>query len=123
MCDPPSVAGSLVGVISLGITVTQSLVDLYTTARGQKSTVASTVAKRKRFLDLLESLQKPQEGRKFHLDEQVLPDIVKKAVQAYHECIRELEHENEKFRDNSSHTIAATALTAAVTYWWSQGHT
>jgi hypothetical protein len=33
MADPLSVAGSVVGIISLGITVTQGLVNFYTTAR------------------------------------------------------------------------------------------
>jgi hypothetical protein len=56
MVDPLSVAGSAVGIISLGITVTQALVDFYITVRDQKSNAATTARKHSRLLDLLESL-------------------------------------------------------------------
>lgn len=113
MGDPLSVAGSVVGVISLGITVTQSLVDFYTAARDQKQNVASTAAKLNRLLDLLESLQRQLKDRRFRPDERVLLDNIENSVQPCRDVIRELKVENEKFKDHSSYAIAAAALTTA----------
>lgn len=38
MADPLSVAGSVVGIISLGITVTQALIDFYNNGQRPKIT-------------------------------------------------------------------------------------
>jgi hypothetical protein len=112
MADPLSVAGSVVGIISLAVTVTKSLVDFYTTTRDRKSDTAYTVSKLNRLLDLLEILHSQLADRTFRPDERDLLDNIERSIQACDELIHELKTENEKFRDNSNHSVAAAALTA-----------
>jgi hypothetical protein len=112
MADPLSVAGGVVGIISLGITVTQALVDFYTTARDQKSNTAATAEKLNLLLDLLESLSRQLADRTFRPGERDLLDNVERCINACDEIIRELETENKKFKDCSTHNIAAAARTA-----------
>lgn len=57
MADPFSVAGSAVGVISLGISVCQGLVNYYSAFKGQDDEVGEIVGKVERLRDLLEVLQ------------------------------------------------------------------
>ncbi|KAK1654620.1 hypothetical protein BDP81DRAFT_86005 [Colletotrichum phormii] len=56
MADPLSIAGSAVGIISLGIQVAQSLYQFYSTAKGQHSDVARTLRKLQDLQSLLERL-------------------------------------------------------------------
>jgi ankyrin repeat domain-containing protein 50 len=118
MADPLSVAGSVVGIISLGITVTQGLVNFYTTARDQKSNTAYTAGKLARLLDLLEILHKQLADRTFRPDERDLLDNIERSIRACDEFVRELEAENNKFKGGSCHNVTAAALTATrrVTY-------
>lgn len=57
MADPFSVAGSAVGVISLGISVCQGLVKYYSLFKGQDDEVGKMVGKVERLTCLLEALQ------------------------------------------------------------------
>jgi len=112
MADPLSVAGSVVGIVSLGIGITKSLVDFYTIARDQKSNTASTAEKLNRLLDLLEILHRRLIDRTFRPDERDLLDNIERSIRACDELIRELETENKKFKDRPNHNIPAAALTA-----------
>ena len=102
MADPLSVAGSVVGLISLGITVTQSLVDFYTTLRDQESNVAHATGKLNRLLGILQALRGQLTNREFRADERDLLDNIERSIHACDEYIRELQTENEKFKDHST---------------------
>jgi len=112
MGDPLSVAGSLVGIISLGIGITKSLVDFYTSVRDQKSDTTSTAAKLGSLLDLLKILERQLTDRTFRPDKPDLLDNIKKSIHTCGESIRKLQAENEKFNDGSTHNISAAARTA-----------
>jgi ankyrin repeat domain-containing protein 50 len=102
MADPLSVAGSVVGVISLGITVTKSLVDFYTTARDQKSNVSHTAGKLNRLHGILQILGGQLTDRKFGADRASLVNDIERCVRACEEHICELQTENNKFKDHST---------------------
>ena len=53
MADPLSIAGSVVGIISLGIQAAESLVQYYTSFRDQEDDIANVVRKLKSLLELL----------------------------------------------------------------------
>ena len=72
MGDPLSIVGSVAGLISLGIQVTQSLVDFYTSYEHQHSELAGTIEKLDSLLTILESLEKTLSTRKFQVDERSL---------------------------------------------------
>lgn len=112
MTDPLSVAGSVVGIISLGIQATQSLVEFYAAYKDQKSDVAYTTRKLERLLDVLETLRKQLDPPECRAYEQGLLKNVEKFIQDCEECILELQDENKKFKDNSSDSIRAVARTA-----------
>jgi len=113
MADPLSIPGGVVGIISLGITVTQGLVSFYTAARGQKSNTAYTATKLNRLLDQLNLLKGQLANRKFRSDERDLLKNIERSIRDCEECILELDAENEKFKDRRTYSIAAAARTAA----------
>ena len=54
--NPLSVAASAAGLLSLGITIAQTLIDFYSPYKYQQSDVAHTIEKLERLLDVLSSL-------------------------------------------------------------------
>src|SRR5215469_12284716 len=111
--DGLSVAASVAGVLSLGIQVTQSLVDFYSAYKSQKSDVAHTIKKLEHLLGVLEILHNQLGDRTFLADEQDLIKNVQDEIQYCEECIRELQSETEKFKGKTTDGIRATARTAA----------
>ncbi|ERS97064.1 hypothetical protein HMPREF1624_06393 [Sporothrix schenckii ATCC 58251] len=107
------VAASIAGLISLGIQVTQSLVDYYTAYKGRETDVADTTKKLKRLSGMLESLRCHLVDRKFLADDQDLLETIEGALRDCEGCIHELQSQCDKFKDNSTSSIQAKALTAA----------
>ncbi|KAI3573631.1 ankyrin repeat-containing domain protein [Fusarium oxysporum f. sp. albedinis] len=97
MSDPVSVAGSAVGIISLGITVAQGLFDYYAAFQGQNSDVACTAKKLARLLEMLENLRDQLERRQFRADDHGLPTNMKSSMEDCKELVRELEEVSSKF--------------------------
>jgi ankyrin repeat domain-containing protein 50 len=112
MADGLSVIASAAGIISLGIQVTQSLVDFYAAYKGRESTIAHTTKKLEHLLDVFESLQQHLAKRKFRADQQELSRTIESSVHDCEECIRELEAEVDKFKDQSTKGIQAAVRTA-----------
>ncbi|KAJ2988860.1 hypothetical protein NUW58_g3758 [Xylaria curta] len=111
--DGLSVIASVAGVLSLGITVTKSLVEFYSEYKRQKTDVIHTLKKLERLADKLEILQNQLAGRAFLADEQDLLKNIKRSIQDCEECIHELQNEYVKFKDNAAHGSQDTARTSA----------
>ncbi|CAM1509295.1 Fc.00g030340.m01.CDS01 [Cosmosporella sp. VM-42] len=97
MADLLSIAGSAVGVISLGITVAQGLFDYYAAFQGQKSDVAHTTKKLSRLLELLESLRQQLERRQSQAENHEILANMESSMEDCKELIRDLEVELNKF--------------------------
>lgn len=107
MTDPLSVAGSVVGVISLGVQVTQSLVNFYQSYRGQDSALLRMGERLDGLLDIFQGLEKTLSDRKFEADERTLVDSIERSIENCDELIQELQDECLKFKETSSKGIVA----------------
>ena len=118
MADPLSVAGSVVGIISLGIQVTTSLVKFYNSHKGRDSDINRTSEKLDGLLVILHSIETTLSGRKFHVDERSLIRSIEKSIKSCDEMIQELRHEFQKIsKPSSDGTRAAIKLAGRrVTY-------
>src|SRR5215469_5569703 len=105
--DGLSVAASVAGIISLGIQVTQSLIDFYEAYKGQKSDIANTAEKLKTLLTVLESLRRQLTNRKFRADEQALLQSIEGSIEDCEENVNELQAKIEKFKHDSGNSIQA----------------
>jgi hypothetical protein len=109
MADGLSVIASVAGIISLGMQVTQSLVDYYESYKGQKSEVAHTTRKLEHLLSVFGILQQQSTARANE------PDLFESIDRSIHDCkeyIHELQRENEKFEENPANGMRAAARTA-----------
>ncbi|RYP53073.1 hypothetical protein DL768_001850 [Monosporascus sp. mg162] len=111
--DPLSVAGSVVGIISLGLQVTQYLFDYYTAVKDQHSNITYTTQKLECLLGILETLRHQADGRTYRADEQHLLRNIGSSVQQCEECIRELQDEADKFKQKSADSVQAAARITA----------
>lgn len=112
MMDPLSVAAAIVGLLSLGIQVTESLVKFYTSYNGQDTDVTRTTKKLESLLDTFQSLQAALQSRTFQPDEQ---DLIKNIESSIHQCdelIEELKEECEKCEKTSTTGIKGTIRAA-----------
>ena len=118
MADPLSIAGSAVGIISLGIQVTQSLFDYYTALRYQHSDAAHAAERLDNLSELLGRLYHHCQSRKFRADEADSVRRIESLLQECQEFIQELQGEADKFKDTSATNIqSAVKITARrVTY-------
>lgn len=116
--DGLSVAGSVTGIISLGIKVTQSLINYYEAYKGQKSEIANIAGKLKSLLSVFESLHKQLTDRKFRADEKDLLKKIEGSIKMCEEKIQELQTRIEKFKDSSRNSIreAMQTSTRQLTY-------
>ena len=108
MGDPISVAGTVVGSISLGIQVTQSLVNFYNSYKGQSSELGHTTNRLNSLLGIFQSLKKTLSERKFLAYEQNLVKNIETAIQNCDDLIHELQDEVQKFHKTSSKEPIAT---------------
>ncbi|KAK2048630.1 hypothetical protein LZ31DRAFT_29063 [Colletotrichum somersetense] len=97
MSDPLSVAGSVVGIISLGLQVTQSLYSYYAAVNAQYSDVTHTARKLESLLEILNCIQTHLDGRKVKVDGTHVLKNIESAIEQCEECIQELQEESRKF--------------------------
>ena len=109
MTDPLSIAGSVAGVVSLGIQVTQSLIVFYKSYRYQDSELAGIIGRLESLAETLQHLAKALSGRTFQADERSLVKNIETSVIDCDELIQELQDECQKFSKTSSSGIKAAA--------------
>ncbi|KFY05580.1 hypothetical protein V492_08436 [Pseudogymnoascus sp. VKM F-4246] len=109
--DGLSVAGSVVGIISLGIQVTQALTDYYEAYKGQRSDIANTAKKLINLLSIFKSLREQLTGRKFRADEKGLLETIEDSITECEENILELQTKVEKFKENSGNGVQEVVRT------------
>jgi len=102
MGDPLSIAAGTAGFISLGIQVTSSLVQFYTSHKSRDSDVIRISSKLEILLETLRALETVLLNRKFRADEQDLLHNVETTLQACKDLIEELRDEAQKFSKTST---------------------
>ena len=112
MADPLSIAASVAGLVSLGIQVTQSLIDFYKSYRHQNSELAGIIGRLESLAETLLHLQKALSSRTFQADERSLVKSIEKSIIHCNELIQELQDECQKFSKTSSSGIRAAARVA-----------
>ena len=112
MTDPLSVAGSVAGVVSLGIQVTQSLVDFYKSYKHRDSELAGIIEKLESLAETFQSLQKALSSRTFQADERGLVKSIETSITKCDELIQELQDECQKFSKPSSTGVKAAVKAA-----------
>ena len=111
MSDPLSVAASVVGLISLGIQVTQSLIDFYLVYKRQKSEIVSTTEKLEGLISIFKSLERSLSSRKFQAEEGSLIDRIETSIKNCNEVIQELLTEYQKFSSTPNGIKTALSVT------------
>lgn len=96
------VLGTVVGIISLGIQVSEGLVKYYTSYKDQESDTAHTVKRLTHLINVLEILRKQLAERKFQPDETSLLEAIGGSVGDCEHLIDELHQETEKITRSSS---------------------
>jgi hypothetical protein len=102
MADALSIASGIAGLLSLGIQVTQSLVNFYTTYRSQRTDLANITHNLNNLHGILKSLKAAVVDVQFQCTAQDLLEEVKKAIGKCEEIIKELRIECQKFHDDSA---------------------
>ena len=110
MADPLSVAGSVVGVISLGIQVTLSLINFYNSYKCQDSDLVSITKKLEGLLEIFQCLEKTLLDRNFQADERSLIKSIETSIENCDELIQELQDECRKFSKTSKGIKAAVRV-------------
>ena len=108
MGDPFSAAGSVVGVISLGIQVTQSLVKFYQSYTGRNSELTGFIERLQELGGILQSVEKSLSNRQFQPSERDLVDRIETSIKNCNDSIQELQDECQKFYQNPSSGIKNT---------------
>ena len=120
MGDPFSVAGGIVGTVSLGLQVTQYLFDYYSALKDREANLSGTLTKLDHLLKVLETIRSQVQKRKSRKDELELLSTISASVERCVEFIEELQEEAEKFRESPKQTngfrAAARATTRRITY-------
>ena len=112
MADPLSIAGSAVGLISLGIKVTQSLVDFYKSYKDLNSDLIRTTQKLEGLLVIFCSLDETIADRNIQEDERDLIKNIETSIKACDELIQDLQDECKKLSKTASNGIEAAVRTA-----------
>ncbi|KAJ5936936.1 hypothetical protein N7466_003386 [Penicillium verhagenii] len=105
MADPLSITSGIAGFLSLGIQVTQSLVDFYTTYKGQDADLAKITSKLDDLQTLFRALEAAVEERRSQPNPQCILRDVENAVQKCEEIITELQSECEKFHKDPTASL------------------
>ena len=107
MSDPLSVAASVAGLISLGITISQSLVDFYNSYKDLDSDINGTMKRLESLLKIFTYLGETISNRKFQVDERDLVETIEASISECDNLIHELQDECEKLRKTSSGGVKA----------------
>ncbi|KAM0558487.1 hypothetical protein ACHAPJ_004681 [Fusarium lateritium] len=118
MSDPLSIIGSAVGIVSLGITVAQGLIDYYDGFRDKRSDLLFTTRRLGRLLKVLQALEKQTLNKRTldtqpasSVDQKLVPGIIGDYIEDSKELIEELKSELDKFR-STEHAGAHSELRA-----------
>ncbi|KAJ5983064.1 hypothetical protein N7481_005163 [Penicillium waksmanii] len=101
MSDPLSIAAGIAGFLSLGIQVTQNLVDFYSEYKGQDANIAKFIQNIEILQSTLRSLEIAVQQRQSQPDAEDLLQEVDKATRACHDIIQELQEECQKLHPRS----------------------
>ena len=96
MADPLSIAGSAAGLVSLGIQVTQSLVNFYNSYKNLDSDLVGITQNLECLLEIFHSLENAISARKFHEADRHLIEKIEASIEACDDLIQELKDECEK---------------------------
>jgi DNA mismatch repair ATPase MutS len=111
MSDPLSIAAGIAGFLSLGIQVTQTLVDFYSVYRSQDTDIAKITQNMENLQSIFRSLETAIHQRQSQTNAEELLQEVDKATQRCHEIIRELQSECQKLQtDQKLQTESSTSL-------------
>lgn len=97
MADPLSIVGGVVGIASLGIQVSQSLIDFYNKYKNQKSDLANILRNLENLKNTLQELEKIWAGRTLTEDYQHLVERIQESVTNCNDAIDELDTACQKF--------------------------
>ncbi|KAJ5171628.1 NACHT nucleoside triphosphatase [Penicillium capsulatum] len=112
MADPLAIASGIAGLLSLGIQATQSLVNFYTTYKGQDTDLAKVAQNLDNLLGIFRALDIAVEERRSRVDTQDLLREVEKAVQKCEEIITELQSECQNFSKDTAAGLKDRVKTA-----------
>jgi hypothetical protein len=98
MADPLSIAAGVAGLLSLGIQVTQSLTEFYSSVKDQATDVFNIVRNLEDLLSIFRTLHVAIQERRSRPGEQELHQTVNTAVQNCKTIIKELQDECLKFQ-------------------------
>ena len=107
MADPLSVTGTAVGIVSLGIQITSSLVSFYTSYKARDSDLVRIIGNLNSLETILRILFEALSTRRFKTGEQELVQRVQSLVEDCNDLIEELGVECKRFQESSSGTKAA----------------
>lgn len=107
MSDPLSIAASVVGLLSTGIKVTQSLVDFYVSYKDCDSDLAGITNKLESLLTTFKTLKDTVSRRNFRPDERDLIRDIESAIQGFNDLTRKLQYECKKFKKTTSNSTEA----------------
>ncbi|KAL4736686.1 hypothetical protein BDV11DRAFT_211045 [Aspergillus similis] len=102
MADPLSIASGVAGLLSLGIQVTQSLINFYSTYKDQNSNLIQITKNSENLLDIFTALDDALQSRRPRIDDQELVACIDRSIGGCNEIIKELEAECHKFQDTST---------------------
>lgn len=112
MADPLSITGSAAGLITLGIQVTQSLVNFYNSYKDIDSDLVGIAQKLEVLLEVFSSLDKAISNRNFQEDERDLIKNIETSIRSWEGLIQELHDECKNFSKTSSNRVEATVRIA-----------
>ncbi|KAL9593261.1 MAG: hypothetical protein Q9179_005989 [Wetmoreana sp. 5 TL-2023] len=102
MADPFSIAGSAVGVISLGLTVTQGLVSFYAAYKDQDSDISCTLRELSGLESIFSSLRDTLSTRRFESGEQDIIQKIESSIDDCQELIEELQEALHRLTEDAS---------------------
>lgn len=98
MVEPLSITASVAGLIALGIQVTQTLLDFYTSCKHRDSDLVSTIEKLNILQVILKYLENYLLNRNSQDVDRTLVDTIESSIRNCHGLIDELQRESQKFR-------------------------
>lgn len=107
--DPVSITGTAVGLISIGIQITQSLVKFYTSYKSQDSALAGTIERLDSLSENFRQLEKALLDRNFQSEQHHLIKSIEISIKKCDGLIYELQEECQKFDKTSSGIVAAAS--------------
>ena len=107
MAEPLSIAGSAVGIVSLGLTVVQSLIQFYSSYKNQDSELKHMVMNLESLGITFSLIDKDLLDRKFQVQERGTVDKVENLIEECNEFIQELKEECSRLKQSASGTKGA----------------